>query len=91
MLQLYGVAPQAVSITNYWVDGDVLTGIQEGRLGPISDVTAAVMPKTVGEQIDISGTAMTSFGRHKMADMFNGMQSRAAQEQAALLQQLGAH
>ncbi len=34
---------------------------------------------------------MTSFGRHKMADVFNGMQSRAAQEQADLLQKLGAH
>ena len=90
-LPLYGVTPQAVSITNYRVDGEILTGIQEGRLGPISDVTAAVMPKAVGDQIDISGTSMTSFGRHKMADVFNGMQSRAAQEQADLLQQLGAH
>ncbi|MGN6230674.1 MAG: hypothetical protein ACTHNZ_05850 [Trinickia sp.] len=49
------------------------------------------MPKAVGDQIDISGTSMTSFGRNKMADVFNGMQSRAAQEQTDLLQQLGAH
>ena len=34
---------------------------------------------------------VSSFGHHKMADVFNGMQSRAAQEQADLLQQLGAH
>ncbi len=82
---------QAAAITNYRVDGEVLTGIQEGRLGPISDVTAAVMPKAVGDQIDISGSSMTSFSRHNMADVFNGMQSRAAQEQADLLHQLGEH
>ncbi|MGN8110816.1 type VI secretion system Vgr family protein [Paraburkholderia sp. 22098] len=90
-LPLYGASQVNSSITNYRVDGDILTGMQEGKLGPISDATAAVMPKAVGEQIDIPGSAMTTLSRHKMAEVNAGMESTVADQQSSLLQLLGTH
>jgi type VI secretion system secreted protein VgrG len=88
---LYGVAPEISSITNYRVDGDILTGLQEGKLGPASDATSAVMPKAVGDQIDIPGTSMFTFNRHKMPEVLGGMNSTIADQQSSLLSQLGGH
>ncbi|MEW6342938.1 MAG: type VI secretion system tip protein TssI/VgrG [Pseudomonadota bacterium] len=87
-LPMYGATPEASSITNYRVDGDVLTGLQEGNLGPISEATSTVMPPAVGNQITIPGTSLTSFGRHKMPDVENGLDSTAADQQSSLLSQL---
>jgi type VI secretion system secreted protein VgrG len=86
-----GATPIASTITNYRVDGDILTGLQEGKLGPVSDVTAAEMPKAVGQQIDIPGSSMTTVGRHLMGDVNGGMASTVANQQSSLLSQLGAH
>jgi type VI secretion system secreted protein VgrG len=65
--------------------------MQEGKLGPISDATASVMPKSVGTRIDIPGSSMTTLSRHKMADVLGGMTSTMGDKQSALLQQLGAN
>ncbi len=88
-LPLYGATQQPSSITNYRVDGDILTGMQEGKLGPISDATSAVMPPAVGQQVDIPGTSTFTFDRHKMPDVFYGMNSTVADQQSSLLSQLG--
>ncbi|WP_323123582.1 type VI secretion system Vgr family protein [Burkholderia alba] len=88
-LPLYGAAPQAAAITNYRVDGDVLTGMQEGRLGPISDATASLMPKAVGDQITIPGTSMTTIARHKMPQVLGGMDSAASGQASTLTSLLG--
>lgn len=90
-LPMYGANPVGSTITNYRVDGDILTGLQEGKLGPISDATAAAMPKAVGEQIDIPGSSVTTVGRHLMGDVNSGMASTVADQQSGLLSQLGAH
>lgn len=90
-LPLYGASPQTTAITNYRVDGDILTGMQEGTLGPISDATSAVMPKAVGEQITIPGTSTFTFNRHKMGDVLGGMNSTVADQQSSLLSALGTH
>jgi len=90
-LPMNGAVPTTATITNYRVDGDILTGLQEGKLGPLSDATAAAMPKAVGEQIEIPGISTTTVGRHLMSDVNSGMTSSVADQQSALLSQLGAH
>jgi type VI secretion system secreted protein VgrG len=90
-LPLNNATPMASTITNYRVDGDILTGLQEGKLGPLSDATAAEMPKAVGEQIDIPGSSATTIGRHLMGDVNSGLNSSVADQQSSLLSQLGAH
>jgi type VI secretion system secreted protein VgrG len=90
-LPMYGAAAQPSSITNYRVDGDILTGLQEGKLGPVSDATSIVMPKSVGDQIDIPGTSTMTYNRHKMPDVLGGMSSTIADQQSSLLSQLGGH
>ena len=90
-LPMYGAAPRASAITNYRVDGDILTGVQEGRLGLISDVTSQLMPKAVGEQITIPGTSVTTVQRHMMGQVTSGLETTAADQQASLLSQLQGH
>ena len=90
-LPMYGAAPRASAITNYRVDGDILTGVQEGRLGPISDVTSELMPKAVGEQITIPGSSLTTVQRHMMGQVTSGLETTVADQQASLLSQLQGH
>ncbi|MCA8203725.1 type VI secretion system Vgr family protein [Burkholderia sp. AU33545] len=90
-LPLYGATPRASSITNYRVDGDILTGSQEGGLGPISDVTSHLMPKAVGEQITIPGTSVTTVQRHMMGQVTSGLNTTVAEQQSSLLGQLQGH
>ncbi|KUZ94006.1 hypothetical protein WI40_20250 [Burkholderia ubonensis] len=87
-LSMYGAMPRASSIANYRVDGDILTGLQEGRLGPISDATSQLMPKAIGEQITIPGSSVTTIQRHLMSDVNGGLESTIAQQQSSLLSQL---
>jgi type VI secretion system secreted protein VgrG len=68
-----------------------MASLTADKLGPISDATAAAMPKAVGEQIDIPGSSMTTVGRNLMGDVNGGMTSTVANQQSALLTQLGAH
>ncbi|CAB5127781.1 type VI secretion system Vgr family protein [Burkholderia cenocepacia] len=84
----YGGTAQAANITAYRVDGDILTGLQEGRLGPISDGTAALMPKAVGSPVTLDGESVTTVGRHLMGDVTNGINQQVAKDQLDLVSQL---
>ncbi|MFD1970666.1 type VI secretion system Vgr family protein [Trinickia caryophylli] len=87
-LGMYGATPQAAAIKNYRVDGDILTGMQEGQFGGATLVTGALMPNAVGQQIDIPGSSLTPVGRHMMGDVTNGMNAAVAEQQSSLLSQL---
>ncbi|HIH2750746.1 type VI secretion system tip protein VgrG [Burkholderia aenigmatica] len=84
----YGGTAQAANITAYRVDGDILTGLQEGRLGPISDGTAALMPKAVGSPVTLDGESVTTVGRHLMGDVTNGINQQVAKDQLDLVSQM---
>lgn len=90
-LPLYGAAMQPSSITNYRVDGDILTGLQEGRLGPVSDATSMLMPRAAGQQVTIPGNSVTTIGRHLMGDVVGGMNTSVAEQQASLFNLLGSN
>ncbi|MEQ2153277.1 hypothetical protein UXJ26_12575 [Burkholderia multivorans] len=84
----YGGTVQPTNITAYRVDGDILTGLQEGRLGPISDGTAQLMPKAVGTPVTLDGESITTVGRHMMGDVTNGMNQQVAKDEFDLVSQL---
>ncbi|KVW20272.1 VgrG protein [Burkholderia cepacia] len=84
----YGGTAQPANITAYRVDGDILTGLQEGRLGPISDGTAALMTKAVGSPVTLDGESATTVGRHLMGDVTNGINQQVAKDQLDLVSQL---
>lgn len=76
----YGGAVQPSNITAYRVDGDILTGMQEGRLGPISDATAELMPKTVGTPVTLDGSSVTTVGRHLMGQVSDGLNQQVSKD-----------
>ncbi len=84
----YGGTVQATNITAYRVDGDILTGLQEGRLGPISDGTAQLMPKAIGTPVTLDGQSITTVGRHMMGDVTSGMNQQVAKDEFDLVSQL---
>lgn len=84
----YGGTVQPTNITAYRVDGDILTGLQEGRLGPISDGTAQLMPKAVGTPVTLDGQSITTVGRHMMGDVTTGMNQQVAKDELDLVSQL---
>ncbi|AJK50305.1 type VI secretion system tip protein TssI/VgrG [Burkholderia plantarii] len=84
----YGGAAQASNITAYRVDGDILTGMQEGRLGPISDATATLMPKAVGTPVTLDGTSVTTVGRHLMGEVSNGLGEQVSKDELNLASHL---
>ena len=73
------------------MDGDILTGMQEGQFGGATLVTGALMPNAVGQQIDIPGSSLTPVGRHMMGDVTSGMNAAVAEQQSSLLSQLSGH
>ncbi|WP_231124097.1 VgrG protein [Burkholderia vietnamiensis] len=84
----YGGTVQSTNITAYRVDGDILTGLQEGRLGPIGDGTAQLMPKAVGTPVTLDGQNITTVGRHLMGDVTNGTNQQVATDQFGLVSQM---
>ncbi|HEP6274126.1 TPA: VgrG protein [Burkholderia vietnamiensis] len=84
----YGGTVQSTNITAYRVDGGILTGLQEGRLGPIGDGTAQLMPKAVGTPVTLDGQSITTVGRHLMGDVTNGINQQVATDQFGLVSQM---
>ncbi|AOJ98886.1 TPA: VgrG protein [Burkholderia vietnamiensis] len=84
----YGETVKSTNITAYRVGGDILTGLQEGRLGPISDGTAQLMPKAVGTPVTLDGQSITTVGRHLMGDVTNGINQQVATDQFGLVSQM---
>ncbi|KVE93876.1 VgrG protein [Burkholderia vietnamiensis] len=88
----YGETVKSTNVTAYRVDGDILTGLQEGRLGPIIDGTAQLMPKAVGTPVTLDGQSITTvgrhFGRHLMGDVANGTNQQVTTDQFGLVSQM---
>ncbi|MCA8446757.1 hypothetical protein LGN18_04220, partial [Burkholderia vietnamiensis] len=59
-----------------------------GRLGPISDGTAQLMPKAVGTPVTLDGQSITTVGRHLMGDVTNGINQQVATDQFGLVSQM---
>ncbi|MDR3101087.1 MAG: type VI secretion system tip protein VgrG [Paraburkholderia sp.] len=84
----YGGTAQTSNITAYRVNGDILTGLQEGGLGPISSGTSELMPKAAGTPVTLEGASMTTVGRHLMGDVTNGLNQQVANDEFSLVSQL---